>query len=439
MALSKSQAMMAFAPRGPLRGTARIPGDKSISHRALILASLAVGESRLEGLCDGADLRSTMAALAAMGARFDPGGPDSWSVSGVGTGTLLQPEAPLDLGNSGTSARLLMGLIASHPIRAILTGDRSLSRRPMERLAAPLRAIGARIYSSPSGHLPIVLQGAHPAIPRRHQLRLPSAQIKSALLLAGLNIAGVTEVIEAQPTRDHLERMLGLFGAEAEQDGTSISLRGPAELRPCNLSIPGDPSAAAFLVVAALIVPGSEIRIEGVGINPGRAGLFEILKAMGADIEIEKRRTLGAEPVADLVVRHSPLKGIEVPPELAPRMVDEFPILFVAAAFADGMTRTSGLAELRVKESDRLEAMATGLRSIGVQVTENADGLEVEGSAGESLKGGAAVQSKSDHRVAMSFAIAGLNSAKPLFVDDMNPVQTSFPGFLPALEALSPS
>jgi 3-phosphoshikimate 1-carboxyvinyltransferase len=419
---------------GPLRGIARVPGDKSISHRALILAALAVGKSRIENLCQGQDVLATIAALQAMGVRIDRQADGSWSVLGVGVGGLLQPEQPFGLGNSGTSARLLMGLVASHPVSATFTGDASLSRRPMDRVAEPLRRIGATIDG---GYLPLTVTGITPALPRRNAMAAPSAQVKSALLLAGLNIPGVTEVVEAAPTRDHLERMLPLFGAEIECDGELIRLRGEAELRPTHVRIPGDPSAAAFLTLAAMIVPGSEVRIESVGINPLRMGFYEVLSEMGADLSITGEREISGEPVGDLTVRHSGLSGCEVPPEMAPRMIDEYPALFIAAAFARGTTRVNGVAELRIKESDRIAAMAEGLRAIGAWVEESEDGLTVHGSGGEPLRGAATVASRLDHRVAMSFAAAGLHCAEPVGVDDMSPVETSFPGFQSTLNTLS--
>ena len=420
----------------PLKGTARIPGDKSISHRALILAALAVGGSRIEGLNDGGDVRSTIAALSAMGARIEGQADGARTVQGVGVGGLLQPEAPFDMGNSGTSARLLMGLVASHPIRAEFTGDASLCGRPMGRLAAPLRRIGARIGGD---RLPLVVEGLYPAIPTRHRLEIPSAQVKSALLLAGLNTPGVTEVVEAAPTRDHLERLLKLFGAEVETDGHRIALRGEAELKPRHLLIPGDASAAAFLTVAALIVPGSEIRIEGVGVNPARTGLYDVLREMGADIVFSNPRLVSNEPVADLAVRHGPLTGVDLPPEIAPRMIDEYPILFIAAAFARGRTRAHGLAELRLKESDRISGMAAGLRAIGVAAEASDDGLIVHGGGGDPLPGGAEIDPGLDHRVAMAFAVAGLHALEPIGVAGMSIADTSFPGFLAALDALAAS
>jgi len=425
-----------FGASRPLRGTVRVPGDKSISHRALMLAAMAVGRSRIEGLSEGADVRSTAAALRSMGVRIERAG-DAWEVDGVGAGGLRQPAAALDMGNSGTSARLLMGLVASHPLTAAFTGDASLSGRPMNRVIAPLRRIGADIAASPGGRLPELVRGLCPAVPLTHVMAVPSAQVKSALLLAGLNVPGVTRIVEPVATRDHSERMLRAFGADIRVDGEEIALTGEAELAARNFGVPGDASAAAFLAVAALIVPGSELRIEDVGMNPGRTGLFDVLRRMGADIALENRREAAGEPVADLVVRHSPLQAVEVPPEAAPAMIDEFPIFFVAAAFAEGRSRARGLAELRLKESDRLSAMAAGLKAIGVAVEEDADGLSLAGSGGAPLAGGATIDPQLDHRIAMSFAIAGLRCAGPINVADMAPADTSFPGFEASIRSLA--
>jgi 3-phosphoshikimate 1-carboxyvinyltransferase len=433
--MEKAARRIEFSASGPLSGTARIPGDKSLSHRALICAAMARGRSRIEGLSDGDDVRATARALGAMGVNMERDG-GGWIVDGVGAGALLQPDTAFDMGNSGTSARLLAGLIASHPIEAAFTGDASLSRRPMERVAGPLRRIGAEVNAT-RGRLPMTVRGLCPAVPLTHRMEWPSAQVKSALLLAALNIPGLTRIVEPVPTRDHSERMLKLFGAEIAVDGGEIALRGEAELRPQALSIPGDPSAAAFLVVAALVVPGSELRLEGVGMNPTRAGLFELLAEMGGDIAVSSPRESGGEPVADLAVRHSPLRGIEVPPDIAPRMIDEFPILFVAAAFAEGRTRAGGLGELRLKESDRLAVMAEGLGAIGARVEETGDGLAVDGTGGDPVPGGATIDPRLDHRVAMSFAVAGLHARQPVTVADMSCADTSFPGFAALLAALA--
>jgi len=426
----------AFGASPPLRGTARVPGDKSISHRALMLAAMARGRSRVAGLSEGEDVRATAAALRAMGVAIARDGA-AWTVDGVGTGCLLQPRGALDMGNSGTSTRLLMGLVASHPIAATFVGDASLSRRPMARVIEPLRRIGAEMTASPGGRLPLAVRGLCPAVPLLHRMEVPSAQVKSAILLATLNTPGVTRVLEPVATRDHSERMLRAFGAEIIVEGNEIALRGEAELRPQQVAVPADPSAAAFPLVAALLVPGSEVRVEGLGMNPGRAGLFHALKEMGADILIENERDQGGEPVADLVARHSALRGVDVPPDIAPAMIDEFPILFVAAAFAEGVTRTAGLAELRVKESDRLAAMAEGLRAIGARVEEEADGLVLHGSGGAPLPGGGRIDPRLDHRIAMSFAVAGLACASPVTIADMTPADTSFPGFEAMLQDLA--
>jgi 3-phosphoshikimate 1-carboxyvinyltransferase len=410
-----------------LRGKAAVPGDKSISHRALILAALAVRRSRIEGINEGADVAATAAALRAMGARIAAEAGGAWTVDGVGVGGLLQPEAPLDCGNSGTAARLLIGLVAGHPIRAEFTGDASLLRRPMERVAAPLRRIGARIGAD---FLPLTVEGAYPLVPATHRLEIPSAQVKSALLLAGLNTPGIT-MIESPPSRDHLERMLPLFGAAIEVEGNRIALAGEAELRPRHIRIPGDPSAAAFLAVAALIVPGSEIRIEGVGVNPARTGLYDMLREMGGDICFANGREVSGEPVADVLVRHSALRGIDVPPEMAPRMIDEYPIFAVAAAFAHGRSRAYGLAELRRKESDRIAALAP----LGARA--GADSFEILGSGGAPLAGGFTLDARHDHRVAMAYWVAGLRAAEPIGVAGMASADTSFPGFLSAIGALT--
>jgi len=427
---------MEFGPAGPLRGTVRVPGDKSISHRALMFSALAAGRSRILGLSRGEDAAATARAMQAMGALVHWQGDGSVEVDGVGAGALLQPETALDMGNSGTSARLLMGLVATHPIQATFVGDASLSRRPMERVAAPLRRTGAEFLASPGGTLPLTVRGLAPAVPLHTRLEVASAQVKSALLLAGLNTPGVTRVIEPVATRDHSERMLKLFGAELTVEGDEIALRGETELRPQNLLVPGDPSAAAFLAVAASIVPGSDILIENVGINPHRTGLYKVLAEMGADIVFENRREASGEPVADLRVRHAPLRGVHVPPELAPSMIDEYPIFFIAAAFAQGRSTAAGLHELRVKESDRLGAMAEGLRAIGADAAEAQDSIAIHGTAGEPLPGGATVATHLDHRIAMSFAVAALGSRAAIALDDFAPVQTSFPGFAETLALL---
>jgi len=427
-------------PSGPLQGRIRVPGDKSISHRSLMFGALAVGETRVTGLLEGEDVMATAAALRAMGATIEREAAGTWSIHGVGVGSLLQPGAPLAMGNSGTSTRLLMGLVASHPIVATFTGDASLSKRPMGRVTEPLGLMGADFSAAT---LPLTERGLSPAVPITYRLPVASAQVKSAILLAGLNTAGITSVIEPVPTRDHTERMLRGFGAELwieEQDGErTVRIRGEAELRPQTIAVPGDPSSAAFFAVAALIVPGSDLVIENVGLNPTRAGLFEVLRRMGGRIEELDRREVGGEPVADLRVRHSPLSGIEVDPALAPSMIDEFPVLFVAAALAEGRTVTSGLDELRVKESDRLAVMAEALRTAGARVAERADGLVIDGTGGDPLPGGGPIATHLDHRIAMSMAVAGLASRAGVEVDDTSPIATSFPQFETLLDGATQS
>ena len=433
-----------FQPKGPLRGTVRVPGDKSISHRALMLSALAIGESRVSGLLEGEDVLATAAAMRAMGADITRTGEGNWTVHGVGVGGLLQPSGALDMGNSGTSTRLLMGLVASHKLVATFTGDASLSKRPMGRVIDPLSQMGAEFTSSPGGTLPLMVRGLVPAVPIRYRLPVASAQVKSAVLLAGLNIAGITEVIEPVPTRDHSERMLSGFGANLTVDVDAsgvrhIRLMGEAELKPQQIEVPGDPSSAAFFVVAALITPGSEVTVTHVGMNPTRTGIYKMLEAMGADLTFSNQRDVGGEPVADITARYSAMRGIEVPPEVAPSMIDEFPVFFVAASMAQGRTVSSGLDELRVKESDRLALMASGLKAIGAQVEEREDGLVIDGSGGEPLEGGATVASALDHRIAMSFAVAGQHCYHPVTIDDVSPIATSFPTFEVILNELQAS
>nr|WP_202387324.1 3-phosphoshikimate 1-carboxyvinyltransferase [Qipengyuania pelagi] len=425
-----------FLPTGPLTGRIRVPGDKSISHRALMFTALAMGRSRIEGLLEGEDVLATAAALRMMGASIAQEG-DAWVVDGVGVGGLLEPDGPLDMGNSGTSARLLMGLLASHGFTASMVGDASLSKRPMGRVTEPLSQMGAS-FQSAGNRLPIIIEGAHPAVPIEYRLPVASAQVKSAVLLAALNTPGTTRVIEPVPTRDHTERMLRGFGVDvavSEQDGERlISITGPADLEPCDVVVPGDPSSAAFFAVAASVVPGSDLVIENVGLNPTRDGIYKVLEQMGANIEELDSREVGGEPVADLRVRHARLSGVEVDPALAPSMIDEFPVLFVAAALADGTTVTSRLEELRVKESDRLAAMATALSAIGASVEEREDGLVIQGSAGAPLAGGGPIATHLDHRIAMSMAIAGLVSRDGVAVDSVDPIATSFPNFMDLID-----
>ncbi len=429
-----------FSHSPPLCGTIIVPGDKSISHRALMFGALAVGETVINGLLEGEDVLATAAALRAMGATIERRD-GAWHIWGVGVGGLLQPAGALDMGNSGTSTRLLIGLVASHPITVTFTGDASLSGRPMRRVIEPLSSMGADITASPGGRLPLMVRGLCPAVPIEYRLPVASAQVKSAILLAGLNTPGITRVIEPVPTRDHSERMLAGFGAEltveTASDGVrTISLHGEAELRPQAITVPGDPSSAAFATVAALLVPGSRITIMNVGLNATRAGLYTALIAMGADIVFADERVVGGERVADLIVTHSMLTGIDVPPELAPTMIDEYPILFVAAALAQGRTTMRGIEEMRVKESDRIAVMAAALTAIGAHVEEMPDGLVVEGTGGERLSGGATIATHLDHRIAMSMAVAGLVSTAAVTIDDAAPVATSYPQFFDQIAQL---
>lgn len=423
-----------------LQGRVTVPGDKSISHRALIFGALAVGESRIAGLLEGEDVLNTARALSALGAGIERQGAGSWRVWGLGAGGLAEPAGILDLGNSGTGARLLLGVAAAHPFTSFFTGDASLRRRPMARVIEPLERMGAS-FTGRSGHrLPLAVTGSGELMPIEYRLPVPSAQVKSAVLLAGLHAPGATIVLEDEPTRDHTENLLRHFGAKIAieplpQGGRAIRLEGEAELAARAVTVPGDPSSAAFLAVAATIVPGSEICIENVGTNPLRFGLFETLKEMGADIALENPREEGGEPMADLRVRAARLKGIEVPPERAPSMIDEYPILAVAAACAEGPTIMTGIGELRVKESDRIRAMAQGLRHGGVAVEESPTGLTVFGQGGRP-PGGGLVTTDLDHRIAMSFLILGLTTEKPVTIDDARMIDTSFPGFVALMQGL---
>jgi len=423
-----------------LRGTIAVPGDKSISHRSLMLSALAVGQSRVRGLLEGEDVLATASAMRAMGADIVRQDDGVWVIHGVGVGGLLQPETALDMGNSGTSTRLLMGLVASHPITATFTGDASLSKRPMGRVIDPLSQMGAQFQDTPGGRLPLMVRGISPAVPIRYTLPVASAQVKSAILLAGLNTPGETTVIEPIATRDHSERMLAGFGAELtvtpSPEGRIITIRGQAELKPQDIVVPGDPSSAAFWLVAGSIVPGADVTITNVGMNPTRTGIIAALKMMGADITELDARIVGGEPVADLRVRHAPLSAIEVPPELTPSMIDEYPVLFVAAAFATGTTIARGAEELRVKESDRITAMAEALGACGVHCEEYEDGMAVTGTGGDPIPGGATIATLLDHRIAMSMTIAALNARDPITLDDAAPVATSYPVFFDTLESL---
>jgi len=436
------------APKSPLtaraasalKGDIAVPGDKSISHRALMFGALAVGETRIEGLLEGEDVLRTAAAMRALGARAERLARGSWRVHGVGIGGLAEPAEALDMGNSGTGARLLMGLVGTHPITTFFIGDASLSRRPMARVTGPLEQMGARVVAREGGRMPLAIVGARAPLPIRYRSPVASAQVKSAVLLAGLNTPGETTVVEAEATRDHTERLLAHFGATvrvgpAPEGGRAITVVGQPELTATPITVPGDPSSAAFPVVAALIVPGSEVTIRGVGMNPLRDGLYRTLTEMGADITLTNRREVGGEPVADLVVRASRLKGVVVPPDRAPSMIDEYPILAAAAACAEGRTVMRGLAELRVKESDRLAAVERGLAVNGITVVAGPDSLTVEGTGG-APSGGGTVATEMDHRIAMAFLVLGLATAKPVGIDDGAFIDTSFPGFVDLLRGL---
>ncbi len=440
LSLQSPEHLIATRPHMPLTGKIRVPGDKSISHRALMLGALAVGRTEISGLLEGEDVLATAAAINALGAHAMPAGDGRWTVDGVGIAGLAEPEDLLDLGNSGTAARLLLGILATHPITAFVTGDASLRRRPMGRVVEPLSRIGARFVARDGARLPLAISGAANPIPISYRLPVPSAQVKSAVLLAGLNAPGTTTVTEPQPTRDHTERMLRHFGATVmtepvEGGGKRITLEGCPELAAAPIAVPGDPSSAAFLLIAALIVPGSEVIIESVGVNPLRTGLFECLREMGADLVLLNERDEGGEPVADLRVRAGTLKGADIPAERAPRMIDEYPILAVAAACARGRTVMRGLAELRVKESDRLTAISAGLTACGVRVAVDGDTLIVEGNGGPP-EGGALIATQLDHRIAMAFLVLGLATRLPVRIDDAAPIATSFPGFLPLMNGL---
>ncbi|MCH8952142.1 MAG: 3-phosphoshikimate 1-carboxyvinyltransferase [Proteobacteria bacterium] len=439
-----------------LTGTATVPGDKSVSHRALIFGALAVGETRITGLLEGEDVLATVGAMRAFGAEVtrtganndanDEGG--AWSIHGVGVGGLAEPEGVIDCGNAGTAVRLIMGMMATTPISATFTGDASLRRRPMGRILDPLTLFGARSAGRAGGLLPLTLTGASSPVPVAYTLPVASAQVKSAVLLAGLNAPGETVVIEPAATRDHTERMLRGFGAEVTVEelpeksggGRAIRLTGQPELAPMHIAIPRDPSSAAFPVAAALIAEGSEIVVPEICLNPTRAGFYQTLIEMGADLAYENPREAGGEPVADLRARFSAMKGIEVPPERAASMIDEYPVLAVIAACAEGDTVMRGIGELRVKESDRIAATVAGLRANGIEVTEEPDGMIVHGrgpvDGRGGVPGGATVATHLDHRIAMAFLVLGLASRSPVTIDDAAPIATSFPSFIAMMQSL---
>ena len=426
-------------PTGALSGVARVPGDKSISHRSLMLGTLAVGETVIEGLLEGEDVLRTAAAMRALGASAVREGDGTWRVHGRGIGGLQEPGDVLDLGNAGTGARLLLGLLATHRLTAFLTGDASLRSRPMARVAKPLQEIGARIVARDGCRLPLAITGAAEPVPISYRLPVASAQVKSAVLLAGLNTPGETTVIEPEPTRDHTELMLRHFGVDVRvamtNEGRRTTIVGQPEITGRRIAVPADPSSAAFPLVAALLQPGSDVTLSNVGINPHRIGLIETLREMGTDIAFANQRQEAGEPVADIRVRASRLTGVTVPAARAPSMIDEYPVLAVAAACAQGTTVMQGLGELRVKESDRLAAIAKGLRACGVSVTDGPDSLTVQGGNGRP-RGGAEIATNLDHRIAMAFLVMGMVAQQPVEIDDGEPIETSFPGFADLMNGL---
>lgn len=432
--------LRASAPASPLSGSLAVPGDKSISHRALMFGAIAVGTTAITGLLEGEDVLRTAAAMRALGAEVEKTGPGAWRVAGRGVGGLVEPADVLDMGNSGTAARLLLGLLAGHPLFAVMTGDASLRRRPMRRVTDPLSATGAEFWTREGGRLPLAVRGAADPLPLDYVLPVASAQVKSACLLAGLCAPGITRVVEPEPTRDHTENMLRHFGAslavEDTAEGRVIRLEGQPELAAAPVLVPGDPSSAAFPVVAALLVPGSRVVVENVGLNPLRTGLFTTLREMGAALRVENERIAGGEPVGDIVAEAAALSAVDVPPRRAPSMIDEYPVLAVAAAAARGVTRMRGLAELRVKESDRLAATAALLAANGVRAEIEGDDLIVHG-AGGAIPGGGTVATHMDHRIAMSALVMGLAARAPVTVDDAAFIDTSFPGFAALMNRLA--
>jgi 3-phosphoshikimate 1-carboxyvinyltransferase len=431
---SSSPRPLAARRAGPLSGQALVPGDKSISHRALILGALAVGETRISGLLEAGDVLNTAEAVRHLGAEVVRDGQGAWRVWGVGVGGFSEPETILDFGNSGTGSRLVMGAMATTPITAVFTGDASLRRRPMRRVVEPLALFGAETWAREGGLMPLTMRGAAQPMAIEHEVAVASAQVKSALLLAALDAPGRSRIAQKALTRDHTERMLAAFGAQVSVEpltggGEAITILGEAELCPTEIAVPRDPSSAAFPLAAALLVPGSQIVIPGILLNERRIGLLETLKEMGADVVTENLRESGGEKIGDLRVRASSLKGIEVPAERAPSMIDEYPIVCVLAAFSEGRTVLRGVEELRVKESDRLAAIAGGLKACGIQVEELADGLVIEGRGLDGVPGGARIATQMDHRIAMSFLVAGMAARQAVSVDDTGMIATSFPEF----------
>jgi 3-phosphoshikimate 1-carboxyvinyltransferase len=429
------------SPATSLQGRMRVPGDKSMSHRALMFGALAEGETMISGLLEGEDVLNTASAMRAMGAKIEKGSDGLWRCFGRGVGNLLEPSEVLDMGNSGTSTRLLMGIVASHPISACFTGDASLIKRPMARVTTPLEQMGAKFITRAGGKPPFAVQGTGTAQAITYKLPVASAQVKSAILLAGLNASGVTTVIEDHPTRDHSENMLRHFGVQVDVNKTddnsdSISLVGGQKLLGCAVDVPADPSSAAFPVVAALINIGSKIVLPRIGINPRRIGLYQTLMEMGAEISFTNQTIDAGEPIADMIVQSTkPLRGVDVPANRVPSMIDEFPILAVAASCATGTTRMVDLAELRVKESDRLLMMANGLKACGVNLEMGDDWLTIHGT-GKTPLGGATIETALDHRIAMSFLVLGAVTEKPVSIDDGSPINTSFPNFVSLMNDL---
>lgn len=427
-------SILTSGPSGPLKGTLSVPGDKSISHRSIILGSLAEGETHVSHLLEGEDVLCTVAAFQAMGVEITIDDTGIYHIQGVGLDGLNEPKDVLNMGNSGTAMRLLAGVLASQPFLSILNGDASLRSRPMRRITTPLLKMGARILTREGGLAPLVIRGTE-LLPITYESPVASAQVKSAILLAGLNTAGETTVIEPSITRDHSERMLTSFGAELERDGRTITLDGWPTLTGQTIQVPGDISSAAFPMVAALLIPGSELLLTGVGINPTRTGLLDLLLEMGGNIQLLNARDQGGEPVADLKIHYAPLKGITVPPDVIPRAIDEFPIFFAAACMAEGETIVAGAKELRVKESDRISSMAQGLLKIGAILQETEDGMVITGQP-DGLNGGVHVDSFTDHRIAMSLLVAGMACRKPVTVNRCTNINTSFPGFYSAMQQL---
>ncbi|WP_306148110.1 MULTISPECIES: 3-phosphoshikimate 1-carboxyvinyltransferase [unclassified Roseibium] len=439
MSHTSAPVPLTSAAGSPLKGTIRVPGDKSISHRSLMFGALAVGRTTVQGLLESEDVLATADAMRAVGAKIEKQDDGSYTVDGIGLGSLLEPEGVIDFGNAGTGVRLTMGIFGSHNIAATFVGDASLSKRPMGRVLDPLREMGTNVIARDGDRLPASIRGAEQALPITYRVPMPSAQVKSAVLLAGLNAPGVTTVIEPIATRDHTEKMLKGFGADIsvslnEAGERVIKLTGQPELKPQDIDVPADPSSAAFPIVAALIVPGSDVTIENVMLNEHRTGIITTLIEMGGDIELLNKRSAGGEEVADIRVKHSLLKGITVPAKRAPSMIDEYPVLAIAAAFAEGDTFMLGLEELRVKESDRLAAVARGLEANGIPCVETEDTLTVTGGASDI--GGGTVVTHLDHRIAMSFLILGIAAHKPVTVDDGAVIATSFPTFTSLFEEL---